>query len=126
MRTYCGPRVDATVLGAATLLALAFGGTGGAAEATDRFRTVPAPAVAAANDAKAYTGVWLSSGDTVRLDISADGTYERSVAGRKKAARGRYRVAGTSLLLVDESGVRTTVTGADGLLEMAGYRLRRV
>jgi hypothetical protein len=39
----------------------------------------------------------------VRLDVSADGTYARSVVGRKQAACGNYRVQGTSLLLVDES-----------------------
>jgi hypothetical protein len=124
MRIYHGPRIDATILGAASLLALAMAG-GGTAEATERFRTVPPPAVAVKPAAAAFVGVWLSADDTVRLDVSADGTYERTVVGRKQPARGTYRVAGTSLLLRDDSGVRTTVTSVAGGLEMAGHRLEK-
>jgi hypothetical protein len=126
MRTYRGPRIDATILGAASLLALAMCGVGGTAEATGRFQNVQTPAVTVANGAEAYVGVWLSADDTVRLDISADGTYERSIDGRKKSARGMYRVDGTSLRLVDESGIRTTVTSSNGGLEMAGYQLEKI
>ena len=124
MRTFRGPRVDATIFGMTTLFALALGSDSGA-EATERFQTTPAPAVAVTNGAGAYVGVWLTTDDKVRLDVSADGTYERSIAGRKRSARGVYRVSGTSLLLIDESGIRTTVTSADGALEMAGYRLEK-
>jgi hypothetical protein len=126
MRTFRGPRIDATILGTACLLALAMGSRGGTAEATDRFQTVPAPAVAKPAGADAYVGVWLSADDLVRLDVSADGTYERSIVGRKQSARGLYRIAGTSLLLVDETGIRTTVTSSHGGLEMAGYQLTRI
>jgi hypothetical protein len=126
MRTYRGPRIDATILGAASLLALAMYTTGGPAEVTGRFQTVPAPAVVVAAGVVAYVGVWLSADDTVRLDVSADGTYERSIVGRKKSARGMYRVHGAALLLVDDSGVRTTVTSSKGGLEMAGYQLAKI
>jgi hypothetical protein len=87
---------------------------------------VQTPAVTVANGAGAYVGVWLSADDTVRLDISADGTYERSIVGRRRSARGMYRVDGTSLRLVDESGIRTTVTSSNGGLEMAGYQLEKI
>jgi hypothetical protein len=126
MRTNRRPRIDATVLGAASLLALALGSTGGSTPVTERFVTVKAPAVAVANGAGAYVGVWMSADDTVRLDISADSTYERSIIGRKRTARGRYHVHGTSLVLDDESGVRTTVTGTPTGLLMAGYDLSRI
>jgi Agrobacterium tumefaciens protein Atu4866 len=127
MRTYRGPRIDATILGAATVLALALGSSGGEAEATQRFETVPAPAVATSQQgAEAYVGVWMSADDTVRLDISADGTYARTVTGRKQAARGLYQLDGTTLRLRDESGVRTTVTTVPGGLEMAGYVLAKI
>jgi putative ligand-binding protein with streptavidin-like fold len=125
MRTFCGPRVDATIFGMATLLALALGGRDDSPETTERFQTEPAPAVAVTNGATAYVGVWLTVDDQVRLDVSADGTYERSIVGRKQSARGLYRVAGSSLLLVDESGIRTTVTSVNGGLEMAGYHLEK-
>jgi hypothetical protein len=126
MRTYRGPRIDATILGAASLLALAVYTAGGTGEVTGRFQNVQTPALAVANDVAAYVGVWLSADDTVRLDVSADGTYERSIVGRRKSARGTYRVQDTALLLVDESGIRTTVTSGKGGLEMAGYQLARI
>jgi len=125
MRTYRGPRVDATILGAASLLALIVGSAGGATGATERFQVVPTPVVAVSGGAATYVGVWLSADDAVRLDVSTDGTYERSIVGRKQSARGQYRVDGTVLLLVDESGIRTAVTNSPGGIEMAGYQLAR-
>ena len=126
MRTYRGPRIDATILGAASLLALAMCTAGGTAEATARFQNAPTPAAVVPNGVAAYVGVWLSADDTVRLDVSADGTYERSIVGRRKSARGMYRVQGAALLLVDESGIRTTVSSSKGGLEMAGYQLAKI
>jgi hypothetical protein len=128
MRTYRGPRIDAMILGMATVLALALGRSGGEAEATQRFETVPAPAVAVSEKgAEAYVGVWMSPDDTVRLDVSADGTYARTVTGRTDAARGLYHLAGTTLRLRDESGLRTTVTSLPGGgLEMGGYVLTKI
>jgi hypothetical protein len=125
MRPYRGPRIDATILGAVSLIAFAMGS--GTAQATRRFETVAPPAVAVRETgADRFVGVWLSADDTVRLDISADGTYARSIVGRRLPARGTYHVRGTSLLLEDESGIRTTVTGVPGGLEVAGYRLSRI
>jgi Agrobacterium tumefaciens protein Atu4866 len=127
MRNLRRQRVDATVLGAATILALAMGGGPQATVPTERFETAEPPADATSQTgAERYVGVWMSEDDTVRLDIAADGSYERSVAGRKRSARGVYRVSGTDLLLRDESGVRTTVTTGDHWLQMAGYRLTRI
>jgi hypothetical protein len=125
MRIFRCPRIDATILGAAALLALGTG-TRATAEATEHFRMPPPAAVAVSQDGAAgYVGVWMSADDTLRLDIAADGTYERSVLGRKKSALGYYHVDGTSLQLRDDSGVRTTVTSANGKLKMAGYELAR-
>jgi hypothetical protein len=126
MRNFRGPRIDATILGAASLLALAMGTGSGTAEATQRFQTVSPQEVAVTNGAGQFVGVWLSADDAVRLDIAADGTYERSIVGRKKSARGTYRVDGTALQLRDESGVRTTVTSGNGYVEMAGHRLAKI
>lgn len=113
MRTDCPPRVDTTILDAAVLLALAFGG------ATLDVRPPPVatdPAVA---------GLWRSPDGTIRLRLERDGTYEGAVAGRDRAARGTYRVNGAALLLLDDSGLRTPVTRLGDTLEMAGHDLRR-
>ena len=115
-----GPRVDTTILGAASLLALAMGG----GAVTEHVKLVRPSAVV--NEGVVETdlvGVWLSGDSTVRLSLEADGTYESTVEGRKKAAHGTYRVAGGEVHLRDGSGLRTTVTRFGGTLEMAGHQL---
>lgn len=123
MRTHRGPRIDATILGTASLLALAVGGT---SVPIQHIRTMPVAPVAAEGGAAAFAGVWLSADDTVRLDLAPDLTYERSIVGRRATAVGTYTVDGTVLRLRDSSGLRTTVTSGNGQLEMAGYRLSRI
>jgi hypothetical protein len=118
---------DATILGAASLLALAMGGSPEATPATERFETASPPAASAEQGGAArFFGVWMNADNTVRLDVASDGSFERSIVGRKRSARGVYMVSGTRLLLRDESGVRTTVTSGPGYLEMAGYQLARI
>ena len=121
MRPNPGPRIDTTILGAATLLALAMGTGSGPTE----FELAPPAAATADADTAHHAGVWLSADGTVRLALAPDGTYERSVAGRKRAARGTYRVAGLSVLLRDDNGLRTSATFVDDALEVAGHRLYR-
>ncbi|HET6530316.1 MAG TPA: Atu4866 domain-containing protein [Actinoplanes sp.] len=107
--------VDTTILGAATLLALAMGSGSGATE----FHSAPAPTPAD------YPGVWRSADGEVRLVLHPDRTYERSITGRETVARGRYRLSGATLRLHDDCGLRTTVTVVNGALEMAGHVLYR-
>ena len=120
MHLHPGPRIDTTILGAATLLALAMGNGSGPTE----FEFAPPPAAVTA-DAARYAGVWLSADGTVRLVLAPDGTYERSVAGRKRAARGTYRVTGAEVLLRDDNGLRTTAALSGDTLDMAGHQLHR-
>ena len=121
MRTHRGPRVDATILGAASLIALAMGpGVQGAAVVEPGTSSVIAGA-----SATDLVGGWLSADRTVRLDLRADGGYVGSIAGRRREAHGTYRVDGSSLLLRDDSGLRTTVTIHEDALELAGHRLLR-
>lgn len=120
MRIRRGPRADTTILGAATLLALAMG----SGSAVTEFEIAHPPAATAAG--ADYAGVWMSADDAVRLDLSDDGTYARSVAGRKQVALGTYDVDGARLQLRDSDGLRTTVTSFDDTLEMAGHRLYRI
>jgi hypothetical protein len=123
MRTHRGPRVDATILGAASLLALAMGpGVQGAASVESGTPSVTAETGVPGTD---LVGGWFSADGTVRLDLRADGRYVRSLVGRDRPAHGTYRVAGPSLLLRDDSGLRTTVTIHGDALEMAGHRLLR-
>lgn len=122
MRTHRGPRIDATILGAASLLALAMGPgvseTGASAPGT---QAVVGTAIAATD----LVGEWISTDRTVRLTLRADGRYDRSLAGRARPAHGTYRVEGAGLLLRDDSGLRTAVTFHEGALELAGHRLLR-
>ena len=122
MRIRRGPRADTTILGAATLLALAMG----SGTAVTEFEIAHPPATTASGTGHDYAGVWMSADDAVRLDLSGDGTYARSVVGRKQVALGTYRVDGARLQLRDSDGLHTTVTSFDDALEMAGYRLFRV
>jgi len=118
VRLHPGPRAGTTILGAATLLALAMGD----GSSPRQFKLVPPPAVVTGSG---LAGLWRSTDGAVRLALEPDGTYERSVTGRRKATRGTYRVEGTTVLLQDDSGLRTTVTSFDDTLEMAGHRLFR-
>lgn len=120
MRPFRGPRVDTIILGAASLLALAMG----SGAVTEHFELVPPSAVVSDGVVDAdLVGVWLSGDRTVRLSLEADGSYESTVEGREKAAHGTYRVADGAVHLRDDSGLRTTVTRVDGMLEMAGHQL---
>jgi hypothetical protein len=119
MRLFRGPRVDTTILGAAHRKREQRGGA-----VTERFELVPPSAVVSDGVVETYLiGVWLSEDSTVRLSLEADGTYESTVEGRKEAAHGTYRVTDGEVHLRDESGLRTTVTRVDGMLEMAGHQL---
>jgi hypothetical protein len=124
MRTHGGPRIDATILGAASLLALAMGGA--AAQTSDQVKSTAPPAVVSEGmSVSDIAGVWTSTNRAIRLEVKPDGRYQRSVVGRDKPASGAYRIDGLSLLLRDDSGLRTNVTIYDDALEMAGHRLHR-
>lgn len=106
------PRFDATVLDATALLTLALAG-----------HEMPAPRETAPIEPENLVGVWLSADGAVRLDLRSEGTYERSIVGRRRSSHGHYLVDGSSLLLEDDNGLRTVATMADDALEMAGYPL---
>lgn len=118
MRTFRDPQVDTTVLGTSALLALVLRGDGPVPAGP----LEPAPARSAA---AAPVGRWRSADGVVRLTVRTDGTYAGTVAGRKRAAHGTYRLDGTTMLLRDDCGLGTPVTVHDGTLEMAGHRLGR-
>ncbi len=115
MRANSEISLDTTVLGAASLLALALG-TGPAAAGDDRRPARPMKILPP-------VGVWRSADGAVLLDIKTDGTYAGKVAGRRRAAHGTYDLEGAGMTLSDDSGLRTPVTLHDGVLEMAGHRL---
>jgi putative ligand-binding protein with streptavidin-like fold len=127
MRTNRAPRIDATILGTASLLALAIGGATVEAPVGS---TAPPPVtddgIAAANLAAAnLAGSWVSADKEVRLKLGADGRYERSLKGRATSAKGTYRLDGATLRLRDDSGLRTDVLVHDGTLELSGRQLIR-
>ncbi|GAB2612833.1 hypothetical protein Aab01nite_68740 [Paractinoplanes abujensis] len=103
--------VDTTDLDAGALLALAVGLVPGD---TNTRPVMTAP-----------VGSWSSADGAVRLEIKTDGTYAGKVLGRKRPARGTYRLEDGLLTLSDVSGLHTPVRVGDGILEMAGHRLGR-
>lgn len=117
MTTACATPVDFTVLDASSVLAIALGG---AASSYAR----PGPGGPRVMTSAAVVGAWRSPDGVVKLQLRQDGTYAGEVAGRRKPARGTYLVEGASVLLRDDSGLRTDVQVRDGELEMAGHRLR--
>jgi putative ligand-binding protein with streptavidin-like fold len=127
MRIHRGPGVDATILGAATLFALALGNGNNLMGAPERYDFV-APRAAVTEDVSttALVGTWRSPDAAVHLDLYADGDYDRGIVGRTSISHGSYVADGPNLVLCDDSGLRTTVIVADGALEMAGHRLRKL
>jgi hypothetical protein len=127
MRIHRGPGVDATILGAATLFALALGNGNNITGAPERYDFVAPQAVVTEDvSTTALVGSWRSTDAAVHLDLYADGNYQRGIVGRTRSSHGTYRADGSNLLLRDDSGLRTTVVVADGALEMAGHRLRKL
>jgi len=127
MRIHRGHGVDATILGAATLFALALGNGNNILGSPARYDFV-APRAVVTEDVSttALVGSWRSTDAAVRLNLYADGNYERGIVGRSRASHGSYLPDGPNRLLRDDSGLRTTVIVADGTLEMAGHRLRKL
>lgn len=123
MRITYGPRVDATILGTASLLALAMGPSAPGMEPVGGGS--PPVVVGDGVPAVDLVGRWASPDQTVRLNLWGDGRYDRSLVGRDRSAHGTYRVNGTSVLLRDDSGLRTTVTVLPDGLEVAGHQLLR-
>src|SRR4051812_35729492 len=91
------PRLDFTVLDAASLLAIAMSGGPAGAPAGP-----PAPV-----RRTAPVGAWRSPDGTVRLNLRTDGTYAGKVAGRRRPAHGTYHLDGSTVTLQDDSGLRT-------------------
>lgn len=117
MHTAVDSHVDFTVLDAASLLAIAMGGT-----ACQSPAAVHAPSVTTTS----LVGTWRSTDGQVRLRLHTDGTFAGAVAGRRRPARGTYDVDGVSVVLRDDCGLHTSVHVHHGELEMAGHRLRLV
>lgn len=111
-------RIDATIFGTASLLALALGGT--------RDDTLRHPGPQPDEPPADFAGVWRNADGSVRLCLGDDWSYEGRVEGRDRSARGTYVPAGRGLLLQDDSGLRTSVSVGDHGLEMAGHHLFKV
>jgi hypothetical protein len=121
MRIRRGPRLDTTILGATSLLAIAMGGGGGTATMT----MAPPPAVVTdSTEPPAVVGSWRSADGAVRLVLRPDLTYDLSVEGRERKAHGTYLLDGADLRLRDDDGLRTPArVSEDSLIELAGHEL---
>ncbi len=118
MPTSNAANVDAMVLDAAAMLAIAMGRSADAGSGSTPRRP---KALAGAG----LVGAWRSPDGAVKLQLRMDGTYAGEVAGRRKRPGGTYRIDGDAVLLHDSSsGLNTPVTVLhEGELEMAGHRL---
>ncbi|MEV7626246.1 hypothetical protein [Actinoplanes sp. NPDC089786] len=121
MRNRRSPRLNITVLGATSLLAIALSGGGG----VQALAVAPPPAVVTGTvEPPAVAGSWRSADGTVELVLQGDLTYELSVQGRERKAHGSYAVDGSDLRLRDDDGLRTLArVTEDGLIELAGHEL---
>jgi hypothetical protein len=113
-------RIDTTILGATSLLAIAMGGSGGSALAV-----APPPAVVTGTmEPPAVAGTWRSLDGAVTLVLRRDLSYDLTVRGRDRTAHGTYAVSGADVRLRDDDGLRTPArVSGDGLIEMAGHEL---
>jgi hypothetical protein len=122
MHAHRGPRIDATILGAASLLALAMGSS--TTQSLQVGTTSPPAIVTEGVAASDLVGGWANTDGTVTLTIGTDGRYERRVAGRDRVSTGTYKIDGARMALRDDSGLLTNVTIYDNdTLDMAGHRL---
>jgi hypothetical protein len=121
MRNRRGPRLDTTILGATSLLAIAMGGGTGVGTLT----MAPPPVVATdATEPPAVVGTWRSADGAVNLVLRPDLTYDLTVEGRDRTAHGSYLVNDSDLRLHDDEGLRTPGRiSSDSLIEMAGHEL---
>lgn len=115
------PRMDATILGAASLLALAAGGGAAGIRSASAARYPCGEPMTPAE----LVGLWTSADRTVHLELHLGGRYDRGITGRSRTAAGSYRVQRSALMLRDDSGLPTTVSLVGAELEMAGHRLLR-
>ncbi|BCJ52733.1 hypothetical protein Asp14428_42080 [Actinoplanes sp. NBRC 14428] len=109
-------RVDATIFSTASLLTLAFGG------AEDFSAGLPPRPD---GPPEGFAGFWRTADGSVRLYLAEDWSYEGTVAGRRRGARGTYHRDADGIVLRDESGLRTRIMPAGDGLEMAGHQLFR-
>lgn len=79
------------------------------------------------NASHPYVGMWVTADGRIRHELLADGRYDEARNGRAHAYRGRYRITGTHIDYVDDTGFT-----ADGefvepdVLHHAGMILKRV
>jgi hypothetical protein len=73
-----------------------------------------------------YVGMWVTADGSIRHELRPDGRYDEARDGRAHAYQGRYRVTGSHIDYVDDTGF--TADGdfvAPDVLHHAGMVLTR-
>ena len=74
-----------------------------------------------------YVGMWTTADGRIRHELQANGRYDEARNGRAHAYQGRYRITGTPIDYVDDTGFTADGEFAEpDVLHHAGMILTRV
>ncbi|MDR7274138.1 Atu4866 domain-containing protein [Catenuloplanes atrovinosus] len=75
--------------------------------------------------ASPYLGMWVDRTGYIRQELTADGRYDETRAGRRHAYQGAFRIDGDRIVYRDDQGFWAYGRFADGVLHHAGYTFDR-
>lgn len=68
-----------------------------------------------------YVGMWMTADGHIRQELLADGRYDEARGERESAYTGSYRVSGTRIEYVDDTGFSAGGTFDEDVLHHGGY-----
>ncbi len=83
------------------------------------------PTVGASASVSPYLGMWVDRTGYLHQELTADGRYDETRAGRKHAYRGRFWITGDRIVYLDDQGFWAYGEFLDGVPHHAGYRLEK-
>lgn len=72
-----------------------------------------------------YLGMWIDETDFLHQELTADGRYDETRGGRPNAFQGRFWIEGDRIDYLDDLGFWAFGDFCEGVLNHAGYVLRR-
>ncbi|MDP9796253.1 hypothetical protein J2S43_004765 [Catenuloplanes nepalensis] len=72
-----------------------------------------------------YLGMWVDTTGYIEQELTADGRYDETRAGRRHAYRGAFRIDGDRIVYRDDQGFWAYGRFSGGLLHHAGYTFER-
>jgi hypothetical protein len=100
--------------------------SGGRATAEDAAQGPSSPAAAPPGQAQAgsphpYVGMWVTADGHIRQELLPNGRYDEARGERQSAYTGSYRVSGTRIDYVDDTGFTADGTFDGDVLHHGGY-----